>query len=179
MAGIAGRRAVAALVVRLAAAATRAACSAWRCKGRRLGVLLLDRCSQRRSASITCSRRSASFALILIVRSRAPPWLARACQNARCAGGGGATSAASLASGADSRPGRRITCRRFFSDYGVWNLAIFAVAWNPALAQALNLVGFGFTFGVGLGWGREFYSAPSCSPRSSLFLIRVLPVLRR
>ena len=43
-----------------------------------------------------------------------------------------------------------------FSYYAVLNLAIFVVAWIRPW-RALNLVGFGFTFVVGLAWGREFY----------------------
>ena len=45
---------------------------------------------------------------------------------------------------------------KLFSYYAVLNLAVFAVSWLRSW-RALNLVGFGFTFGVGTAWGVQFY----------------------
>lgn len=43
-----------------------------------------------------------------------------------------------------------------FGYYAVLNLGILAVAWYRAW-RALNLVGFVFTFGIGLAWGAGYY----------------------
>lgn len=43
-----------------------------------------------------------------------------------------------------------------FSYYAVLNLGIFAVAWFKAW-RPLNLLGFFFTFGIGLAWGMKAY----------------------
>src|SRR5688572_13045642 len=43
-----------------------------------------------------------------------------------------------------------------FSYYAVLNAAVFLVSWKRAW-RLLNLVGFGFTFGVGTAWGLEYY----------------------
>jgi uncharacterized membrane protein len=43
-----------------------------------------------------------------------------------------------------------------FSYYAVLNAAVFAISWRQSW-RLLNLVGFGFTFGVGLAWGAGYY----------------------
>ncbi len=43
-----------------------------------------------------------------------------------------------------------------FSYYAVLNAAVFGVSWRRSW-RLLNLVGFGFTFGVGTAWGLKFY----------------------
>ncbi len=43
-----------------------------------------------------------------------------------------------------------------FSYYAVLNLAVFAIAWVRHW-RALNLIGFTFTFLIGLGWGARYY----------------------
>ncbi|MCX7557453.1 DUF2339 domain-containing protein [Xanthomonadaceae bacterium JHOS43] len=43
-----------------------------------------------------------------------------------------------------------------FSFYAVLNLAVFAIAWLRHW-RALNLIGFFFTFAIGLGWGLSYY----------------------
>lgn len=43
-----------------------------------------------------------------------------------------------------------------FSYYAVLNLAVFAIAWVRHW-RALNLIGFAFTFLIGLGWGMRYY----------------------
>ncbi|HTD29003.1 MAG TPA: DUF2339 domain-containing protein, partial [Xanthomonadaceae bacterium] len=43
-----------------------------------------------------------------------------------------------------------------FSYYAVLNAAVFAVSWKRSW-RLLNLIGFGFTFGVGTAWGAKFY----------------------
>jgi uncharacterized membrane protein len=43
-----------------------------------------------------------------------------------------------------------------FSYYAVLNAAVFGVSWKRSW-RLLNLVGFGFTFGVGTAWGLKFY----------------------
>jgi uncharacterized membrane protein len=43
-----------------------------------------------------------------------------------------------------------------FSYYAVLNAAVFCVSWKRSW-RLLNLVGFGFTFGVGTAWGLKFY----------------------
>ncbi len=43
-----------------------------------------------------------------------------------------------------------------FSYYSVLNAAVFGVSWKRSW-RLLNLVGFGFTFGVGTAWGLKFY----------------------
>ncbi len=43
-----------------------------------------------------------------------------------------------------------------FSFYAVLNLAVFAIAWMRHW-RGLNLIGFFFTFAIGLAWGVEYY----------------------
>ena len=43
-----------------------------------------------------------------------------------------------------------------FSFYALLNLAVFAIAWLRQW-RILNLIGFAFTFIVGLGWGSQYY----------------------
>ena len=43
-----------------------------------------------------------------------------------------------------------------FTYYAVLNAAVFAVSWTRSW-RLLNLIGFGFTFGVGTAWGTKFY----------------------
>ena len=43
-----------------------------------------------------------------------------------------------------------------FSYYAVLNAAVFGIAWRRPW-RALNLLGFAFTFGMGLAWGGQFY----------------------
>ncbi len=43
-----------------------------------------------------------------------------------------------------------------FSYYAVLNLAVFAIAWVRHW-RMLNLIGFAFTFLIGLGWGMRYY----------------------
>lgn len=43
-----------------------------------------------------------------------------------------------------------------FSYYALLNLAVFAIAWVRHW-RALNLIGFAFTFLIGLGWGMRYY----------------------
>lgn len=43
-----------------------------------------------------------------------------------------------------------------FSYYAVLNLAVFAIAWVRHW-RALNLIGFAFTFLIGMGWGARYY----------------------
>lgn len=43
-----------------------------------------------------------------------------------------------------------------FSYYAVLNAAVFAISWRQSW-RLLNLLGFAFTFGVGLAWGSTFY----------------------
>lgn len=56
-----------------------------------------------------------------------------------------------------------------FSFYAVLNLAVFAIAWLRHW-RALNLVGFIFTFGVGLAWGAQ-YNRPEHFATVEPFLI--------
>ena len=43
-----------------------------------------------------------------------------------------------------------------FTYYAVLNAAVFAISWKQAW-RLLNLIGFGFTFGVGAAWGATYY----------------------
>ncbi len=43
-----------------------------------------------------------------------------------------------------------------FSYYAVLNAAVFAISWRRSW-RLLNLLGFGFTFGVGAAWGATYY----------------------
>jgi uncharacterized membrane protein len=43
-----------------------------------------------------------------------------------------------------------------FSYYAVLNAAVFAISWKHSW-RLLNLIGFFFTFGVGLAWGEAYY----------------------
>lgn len=43
-----------------------------------------------------------------------------------------------------------------FSYYAVLNAAVFAISWRQSW-RLLNLIGFGFTFGVGTAWGSRYY----------------------
>lgn len=68
-----------------------------------------------------------------------------------------------------------------FSYYLVLNLGIVAVAWRKAW-RILNLVGFGFTFVVGLFWGSRYYQPDyfaSTEPFLAIFFLMyvLIPVL--
>jgi len=56
-----------------------------------------------------------------------------------------------------------------FSFYAVLNAGILLVAWYKAW-RILNLVGFAFTFIIGLAWGQKYYS-PEHFPTTEPFLI--------
>lgn len=60
-----------------------------------------------------------------------------------------------------------------FSYYAVLNAAVFAISWGQHW-RLLNLIGFGFTFGVGGAWGARFYrpeSFASVEPFLVLFFL--------
>lgn len=68
-----------------------------------------------------------------------------------------------------------------FSYYAVLNLAIFAIAWAKAW-RVLNLLGFVFTWGIGIAWGVLAYSPAhqaSTQPFLVLFFVfyLLLPIL--
>lgn len=56
-----------------------------------------------------------------------------------------------------------------FTYYAVLNAAVFAISWKQAW-RLLNLIGFGFTFGVGAAWGATYYR-PELFPTVEPFLI--------
>jgi uncharacterized membrane protein len=56
-----------------------------------------------------------------------------------------------------------------FSWYALLNAAVFWVSWRRSW-RLLNLIGFAFTFGVGIAWGRKFYR-PELFPTVEPFLI--------
>lgn len=57
-----------------------------------------------------------------------------------------------------------------FSYYAVLNSAIFAIAWWKAW-RVLNLLGFGFTFGIGIAWGVLDYDASKFASTEPFLLL--------
>jgi uncharacterized membrane protein len=65
-----------------------------------------------------------------------------------------------------------------FSYYAVLNLGILGIAWYKAW-RPLNLVGFAFTFGIGILWGAQFYRPElfgSTEPFLLLFFLMYLAI---
>lgn len=57
-----------------------------------------------------------------------------------------------------------------FSFYAVLNVAVFGIAWQRQW-RALNLIGFAFTFAIGLAWGVQYYRPEHLSTVAPFLLL--------
>lgn len=118
-------------------------------QGGGVGVLLLTIFAAYRLYHVLPSGIAFALVLVLVVAAAALAVLQDAVALAVLGFLGGYLAPVLLSTGT----GSHVT---LFSFYALLNLAVFAIAWIRHW-RILNLLGFGFTFIVGLAWGAQYY----------------------